>query len=264
MTREELLEKLESIPDHTIDQERWSDLKWGAKLGHCVPGDILLEHVNVALPPEGKRRDLVLGGESPQHVFFGTEEHDIWLTRGEAIARVDPAEVADDSIERDDGDADVFVGECLHAQQVAEAMTQGKPCVVPVAVDGQPPGLTTAEIEMLPEIAGVEYDVIAATIKWVYAEEPQVDVWMEPTGAIEGRDVILVFYAVTAGVAEKALRDDVLERGARSVRVYTYVDEVRRRVVDVKIDGSVFRVEPVLTYGIATAGDLAIPYIGVG
>ena len=87
-----------------------------------------------------------------------------------------------------------------------------------------------------------------------------------PTGnEIEGRDLLLVDDILDTGRTLLAVREELLRRGARSVRTCVFLDKAARRAVALRPDFRCFEVEDlfVVGYGLDFAGRYRnLPYVG--
>ncbi|MBM3977932.1 MAG: hypoxanthine phosphoribosyltransferase [Planctomycetes bacterium] len=85
-------------------------------------------------------------------------------------------------------------------------------------------------------------------------------------GEIAGRELLLVDDILDTGRTMQALKRELLERGARSVRTCVFLDKPARRAVDLRADHSCFEIEDkfVVGYGLDFAGAYRnLPYLGV-
>lgn len=84
--------------------------------------------------------------------------------------------------------------------------------------------------------------------------------------SVEGKDVLIVEDIIDSGRTLYFLKDELKNRGAKSIRLCTLLDKPERRVVDVKTDYVGFQIpdEFVVGYGLDYAQKYrTLPFIGV-
>ena len=79
-----------------------------------------------------------------------------------------------------------------------------------------------------------------------------VNVKMDTELELEGKDVLLVEDILDTGRTLSVLKETLLSKGARDVKIATFLDKPSRRVIDIKADYSCFTIEDrfVIGYGL--------------
>lgn len=93
----------------------------------------------------------------------------------------------------------------------------------------------------------------------------EIKVKKDISGNIEGKDVLIVEDIIDTGRTLKFLKDYILEKKPKSLKICTLVDKPSRRIADVNIDYNGFEIENkyIVGHGFDIDGDYRnLPFIG--
>lgn len=93
----------------------------------------------------------------------------------------------------------------------------------------------------------------------------EIKVKKDISGNIEGKDVLIVEDIIDTGRTLKFLKDYLLEKKPKSLKICTLVDKPSRRIADVNIDYNGFEIENkyIVGHGFDIDGDYRnLPFIG--
>jgi hypoxanthine-guanine phosphoribosyltransferase len=267
MVPSEAVNKLSEVRDSSLSAKIWKSVSFGAELGRNVPGDILLGHVRDVLPDDQAQREAILSGVLPQYAILSLLEGrpDYWIDKSVAsgIIRGELSVVECKELDGADDDLACIV-DVLCARQVVEAVESSCDHVLFVVLSGQPICNVKRVLELIPDDLCPECDLITGRVARIDGGSPAIRFEREPSDSVRGKRVALVFQTVASGVVENHVATCLTDAGAKSVGIYAFVDDPRRRMVHVDVRGAVFTLDTVLSYGVARAKGFELPCIAVG
>ena len=139
---------------------------------------------------------------------------------------------------------------------------QGEPLIVAVVVNGHDAGGLQGFIEQIPKETGnIEFDIVHVERGEDDAGQPTAKITQDTTVAVEGREVLLLTWAIGTGCTAAHLVAHLRERKAGTVGVCAVLDDMALRTVPVRVDYRVVEFERRAVIGVARGEGFNFPCI---